>query len=96
MDDSTSSVDMGTEHLIQRALSDVVVGRTTFVIAHRLSTVRQADLILVLDGGELVERGSHQDLLDQDGFYRKIYDLQLNQQEEPLSDSAFMIHESEA
>ena len=88
MDDSTSSVDMGTEYLIQQALAEVVKGRTTFVIAHRLSTVRQADLILVLDGGEIVERGTHQELLARDGFYRKIYDLQLSPQEEPLPDPA--------
>ena len=82
LDDSTSSVDMGTEHRIQEALKEVIKGRTTFVIAHRLSTVKSADLVLVLEDGEIVERGSHQDLCDHDGFYRKIYDLQLRPQEE--------------
>ena len=82
LDDSTSSVDMGTEHRIQEALKEVIKGRTTFVIAHRLSTVKGADLVLVLEGGEIVERGSHQDLYDYDGFYRKIYDLELRPQEE--------------
>jgi len=82
LDDSTSSVDVGTEYQIQQALAEVVKGRTTFVIAHRLSTVRKADLILVLDHGEIVERGSHRQLLDRDGFYRRIYDLQLRPQEE--------------
>jgi ATP-binding cassette subfamily B protein len=82
LDDSTSSVDMGTEHRIQEALREVIKGRTTFVIAHRLSTVKSADLVLVLEGGEIVERGSHQDLYDLDGFYRRIYDLQLRPQEE--------------
>jgi ATP-binding cassette subfamily B protein len=82
LDDSTSSVDMGTEHRIQEALKEVIKGRTTFVIAHRLSTVKSADLVLVLEDGEIVERGSHQDLYDHDGFYRKIYDLQLRPQEE--------------
>ena len=82
LDDSTSSVDMGTEHRIQEALKEVIKGRTTFVIAHRLSTVKSADLVLVLEGGEIVERGSHQDLYDYDGFYRKIYDLELRPQEE--------------
>ena len=82
LDDSTSSVDMGTEHKIQEALREVIKDRTTFVIAHRLSTVKSADLVLVLEGGEVVERGSHQELYDQEGFYRKIYDLQLRPQEE--------------
>lgn len=82
MDDSTSSVDSQTEHLIQEALSRLMHGRTTFVIAQRLSTVRQADLILVMDNGRIVQRGKHQDLLAQPGLYRQIYDLQLRDQEE--------------
>jgi ABC-type multidrug transport system ATPase subunit len=56
-------------------------GRTTFVIAHRLSTVRRADLILVMDGGRIVERGTHAELLTLNGIYREIYDLQLRDQE---------------
>ena len=82
LDDSTSSVDVGTESLIQRALADVVKGRTTFVIAHRLSTVRNADLLVVLDRGKIVELGSHEELLAGEGFYRRIYDLQLRPQED--------------
>ncbi len=82
LDDSTSSVDMGTEYMIQQALEDVVKGRTTFVIAHRLSTVRKADLILVLDEGEIAERGTHADLMAVGGIYKRIYDLQLRPQEE--------------
>ena len=85
LDDSTSSVDVGTEYEIQRALAEVVKGRTTFVIAHRLSTVRGADLILVLDHGEIVERGTHKELQARDGYYRKIYDLQLKPQEESVT-----------
>lgn len=81
LDDSTSSVDTQTERLIQQALDHLMEGRTTFVIAHRLSTVRRADLILVLDHGEIVERGSHQELLSRDGLYRQIYELQLRDQE---------------
>lgn len=81
LDDSTSSVDTQTERLIQQALSRLMEGRTTFVIAHRLSTVRRADLILVLDRGRIVERGRHRDLLAQDGLYRQIYELQLRDQE---------------
>jgi ATP-binding cassette subfamily B multidrug efflux pump len=81
LDDSTSSVDTQTERLIQRALDNLMEGRTTFVIAHRLSTVRRADLILVMDGGRIVERGKHSALLSQDGLYRQIYELQLRDQE---------------
>ena len=78
LDDSTSSVDTGTEYMIQQALAEVVKGRTTFVIAHRLSTVRRADLILVLEDGEIVERGAHGELMGLDGRYRRIHDLQLS------------------
>jgi len=81
LDDSTSSVDMQTEHLIQKALWRLMEGRTTFVIAHRLSTVRRADLILVMEDGQMVEQGTHWGLLEQDGPYREIYDLQLRDQE---------------
>ena len=80
LDDSTSSVDVTTESLIQRALDKVAQDRTTFVIAHRLSTVRNADLILVLDRGKIVDRGGHEELLARDGFYRRIHDLQLTPQ----------------
>jgi len=82
LDDSTSSVDTETERLIQKALDDLMVGRTTFVIAHRLSTVRRADLILVMDGGRIVERGAHEQLLALNGLYREIYELQLRDQEQ--------------
>jgi ATP-binding cassette, subfamily B, multidrug efflux pump len=82
LDDSTSSVDTRTEHLIQQALETLMEGRTTFIIAHRLSTVRQADMILVMDKGRIVEQGIHTDLLkDKDGLYRQIYELQLRDQE---------------
>jgi len=82
LDDSTSSVDTQTERLIQQALAHLMQGRTTFVIAHRLSTVHRADLILVLDGGRIVERGTHRQLLASDGPYRQIYELQLRDQEQ--------------
>ncbi len=81
LDDSTSSVDTRTELQIQRALINLMQGRTTFVIAHRLSTVHRADLILVMDDGQIVEQGTHSELLARGGLYREIYDLQLSDQE---------------
>jgi ATP-binding cassette subfamily B multidrug efflux pump len=77
LDDSTSSVDTQTEKLIQAALDTLMEGRTTFVIAHRLSTVRRADMILVMDKGQIVERGTHSELLARGGLYKEIHDLQL-------------------
>jgi ATP-binding cassette subfamily B protein len=77
LDDSTSSVDTQTEKLIQAALDTLMEGRTTFVIAHRLSTVRRADMILVMDKGQIVERGTHEELLARGGLYKEIHDLQL-------------------
>lgn len=79
LDDSLSSVDTQTEKLIQAALDRLMEGRTTFVIAHRLSTVRRADLIVVMDRGRIVQRGRHADLLREGGLYREIHDLQLMQ-----------------
>ena len=81
LDDSTSSVDTQTELQIQRALINLMHGRTTFVIAHRLSTVHRADLILVMDEGQIVEQGTHAELLNKGGLYREIYELQLSDQE---------------
>ena len=85
LDDSTSSVDSETEYLIQQALQEVMKGRTTFVIAQRLRTIKMADQILVLNRGRIVERGRHEELLHQHGFYRRIYDLELRDQEEALT-----------
>lgn len=81
LDDSLSSVDTQTEKLIQAALDTLMEGRTTFVIAHRLSTVRRADLILVMDKGRIVERGTHDELLAKGGLYKEIHDLQLMQRD---------------
>ena len=82
LDDSTSSVDTETEHLIQEALVGLMKGRTTFVIAQRLLTLKHADCILVLSDGRIAERGDHETLLATNGLYRQIYDLQLTNQEE--------------
>ncbi len=87
LDDSTSSVDTETEYLIQQTLSRLMQNRTTFVIAQRLRTVKMADEILVLQDGEIVERGRHDELLRRDGIYRQIYDLELRDQEEALQQS---------
>jgi len=77
LDDSTSSIDASTEHLLRQALESVMKGRTTFVIAHRLSTVRHADQILVLDNGSIAEQGTHNELVQRKGLYRQLYELQL-------------------
>ncbi len=81
LDDSTSSVDTETEYLIQQALKTLMQGRTTFVIAQRLQTVINADQILVLDEGKIVQHGQHRELLAEGGLYKEIYDLQLKDQE---------------
>jgi ATP-binding cassette subfamily B protein len=81
LDDSTSSVDTETEYLIQQALEILMEGRTTFIIAQRLQTLKNAGNILVLNHGKIVERGKHDFLLSQNGLYREIYDLQLKDQE---------------
>ena len=83
-DDSTASVDSQTEFLILQALQELMKGRTTFVIAQRLRTVMRADEIVVLERGKVVQRGTHAQLLDQDGLYRRIFDLELKDQEEAL------------
>ncbi|MBK8421237.1 ABC transporter ATP-binding protein [Candidatus Villigracilis saccharophilus] len=81
LDDSLSSVDTQTEKLIQEALDNLMAGRTTFVIAHRLSTVRRADMIIVMDQGRIVQRGTHNELLSEGGLYKEIHDLELMRSE---------------
>jgi subfamily B ATP-binding cassette protein MsbA len=76
LDEATSSLDSESEALIQQGLSYLMRGRTTFVIAHRLSTIRRADQILVVEGGRIVERGTHQSLYAAEGRYRELYDKQ--------------------
>ena len=78
LDEATSNVDTRTEQHIQAAMRELMKGKTCFVIAHRLSTIRSADHILVLDGGKVVEQGTHETLMAQNGFYRKLYESQFD------------------
>ena len=79
LDDSTSSVDAETEHLIRDSLGKLIKGRTTFIITHRLPIIKNADLILVLKEGRVVERGRHSELMARNGLYRQIYQSQLSE-----------------
>ena len=76
LDEATSNLDTESEQLIQASMAKLLAGRTTFVIAHRLSTVRRADLILLMDGGRIVERGTHEQLMQRRGSY---YDMVMRQ-----------------
>ena len=76
LDEATSSIDTRTEIQVQDAFRRLMKGRTTFIVAHRLSTIREADVILVMRDGRIVEQGSHRELLDRNGFYRELYDSQ--------------------
>jgi ATP-binding cassette subfamily B protein len=89
LDDSTSSVDTRTENLIQQALEHLMEGRTTFIIAQRLTSVINADKILVMDGGEIVERGTHDELIELGGVYADIYRLQMEDQDRVRAEEAF-------
>lgn len=90
LDDSTSSVDPKTEREIHETMMQAAQNRTTFVIAHRLSTVRQADLIVVLDEGRIAETGTHDELLARDGLYKQIYDVQFSDDEQRLVRNGFI------
>ncbi len=96
LDDSLSSVDTQTEYAIQQALTELMKGRTTFVIAQRLTTVKRADQILVLNEGRIVQRGRHDDLLREGGPYGEIYDLQLRDQEDLRRDLMWIEEAPEA
>ena len=82
LDEATSSVDTRTEVLIQRAMDNLMQGRTSFIIAHRLSTIREADLILCLKDGDIVEQGTHQELMEKNGFYAELYNSQFEASKE--------------
>jgi ABC-type multidrug transport system fused ATPase/permease subunit len=82
MDEATSSIDAYTELIIQRAIDKILEGRTAIIIAHRLSTVRNADQIIVLDEGRIAERGTHAQLLRKGGLYRRLYEMQFKTEPE--------------
>ncbi|MGN1344752.1 MAG: ABC transporter ATP-binding protein [Traorella sp.] len=82
LDEATSSVDTRTEILIQKAMDELMKGRTSFIIAHRLSTIKNADLILCLDHGDIVEQGTHEELLEKHGFHYRLYNSQFENQED--------------
>lgn len=93
MDEATSSIDAYTELIIKQAMEKVLRNRTSIVIAHRLSTVRNADLIVVLNEGKIVERGTHNELLERGGLYRRLYEMQFRyeQSEEPVEVSGIHV-----
>jgi ATP-binding cassette subfamily B protein len=76
LDEATSSIDTRTEIRIQQAFSRLMEGRTSFIVAHRLSTIMNADVILVMKNGHIVEQGSHEELLEKKGFYAELYHAQ--------------------
>ena len=84
LDEATSALDAESERLVQQALSNLMKGRTTLVIAHRLATVRNADRIIVLDGGEVKETGTHEELLKRKGIYNRLNDLQFRPEDPAL------------
>lgn len=91
LDDSTSAVDAATEEKIKRSLGILMAGRTSFIIAHRIQTLKMADRILVMKNGEIVQEGTHDELVETDGFYKQVFTLQTEIEEDlqqELADAA--------
>ena len=76
LDEATSSIDSESEAMIQKAISEILKNRTSIVVAHRLSTIKEVDKIIVIDSGEIKEIGNHKDLIQSNGFYNKLYEMQ--------------------
>jgi len=93
LDEATSSVDSTTEKEIQKALDNLVKGRTTIAIAHRLSTLRKADRLIVLDRGQIIEQGGHDQLMALGGVYRRMYDTQARQAMDAVDVELVVKHE---
>jgi ABC-type multidrug transport system fused ATPase/permease subunit len=85
LDEATASLDSASEAAVQQALAEALSGRTSLVIAHRLSTVRAADMILVVEDGRIVERGTHSELLARAGRYAELYETQFGDQDEAVA-----------
>ena len=80
LDEATSSIDTRTEQKIQKAFAVLMQGKTSFIVAHRLSTIKEADVILVMKDGNIIEKGNHKSLLEENGFYAKLYNSQFDEQ----------------
>ena len=88
-DDSTSSVDSETEFEIQKAMRSLMKGKTAFIIAHRITSIQDCDRIIVLDKGNIIEEGTHEELIMHNGFYKKIYDIQISIEEEIKAETIY-------
>ena len=88
LDEATSSIDTRTEIRIQKAFAKLMQGRTTFIVAHRLATIKEADVILVMKDGSVIEQGRHKELLEKKGFYYELYHSQFIDNNEKLSKKA--------